>query len=297
MVYLNEDPKAWIVLEEVDSTNSFLMREELPSGSVCLAHNQTKGRGRLNRKWLSYKGSSFLFSGLICTQTSMEELRYLPLLTGAAVLRALRIYIQDKGPILPLETQHLSFHFKWPNDIYLGSSKKILGKLCGILVESKTMGPPSKGDRHLTRIVIGVGLNWSHNKKMEALSKNMDTTSISGELDSFRPASLFHKPPTYHEGGQEVTLGPSSFAPHLLRCLNEGLRQWQAHERTFIEEIQENFYLRDQLLVYEGLVHRVQGLGNDGGLILEELNRGQQRILYSAEKDLELLDHGRWDKK
>ena len=54
----------FVYVEEVDSTNKFLLqtKEYQENGTVLLAENQTDGRGRLNRTWLSNKEQNLTFS-------------------------------------------------------------------------------------------------------------------------------------------------------------------------------------------------------------------------------------------
>ena len=57
MIALEPNAEKWIRLESVDSTNSFLLREDLPSGTIVIADRQTQGRGRHGRQWVSPEGS------------------------------------------------------------------------------------------------------------------------------------------------------------------------------------------------------------------------------------------------
>ena len=80
------------VLAVVDSTNSWLMqraRDGAPSGSVCLAEQQTAGRGRLGRAWLSPFGANVYLSLLWRYPLAPAQLGGLSLAAGVAVARAL----------------------------------------------------------------------------------------------------------------------------------------------------------------------------------------------------------------
>ena len=292
LTYLNENPKQWIILDEVSSTNTFLLEGSFPPGTVCLAHHQTAGRGRRKRKWLSSKGHSFLFSGLLCsTNHDTEQLRYLPLLTGAAVLAALQSYIETHAKVLPPQIKKLQFCFKWPNDICLryssstGSQK--LGKLCGILVESKIQTEKKdilSSSSLSNRIVLGVGLNWTEDKTAqnslaESANKSNQTTPIA--LFSTKLKTTIDKKPSL--------ITPLSFTSYLLKALNKRLQQWQAKEYSFVQEIQQYFCLQNYLLRYQNHVYKAQGLAKDGGLILEEIANGSNKVLYSSEEEFELL--------
>lgn len=133
------DPTRWIRLAEVDSTNSYAMREHLPSGSVVIADLQTKGRGRMGRSWQSEPGS-LIFTGVIsfnASEIADERLPLFAILAGTAVLRAL----ETASPG--------TYRIKEPNDIILLSPEP--GKVAGILVESEIAGE--------RRVFVGIGVN------------------------------------------------------------------------------------------------------------------------------------------
>ncbi len=127
------------VLETVDSTNAYLLSRRLADsrrGAVCLAEQQTAGRGRRGRAWVSPFGTNIYLSLLWRFDTPPMSLSGLSLAAGVAVARALA----DVG----LGEVAL----KWPNDVQWGGRK-----LAGILLElnGEADGP--------TYAVIGVGVN------------------------------------------------------------------------------------------------------------------------------------------
>lgn len=128
------------VHDQIDSTNSHLvaLTHEIPeaSGVVCLAEQQTSGKGRRGRQWVSPFGSNIYCSILWRFQEGPGSLSGLSLAVGVAVMRALKAHHID------------GVGLKWPNDIYWQQKK-----LGGILVEvsGETSGPCSA--------VIGLGLN------------------------------------------------------------------------------------------------------------------------------------------
>jgi birA, biotin-[acetyl-CoA-carboxylase] ligase region len=105
--------------------------------SLVIADEQTRGRGRFDRRWVTRPGASLAFS-LILTP-SPAELPLLPLfapLCGLAIWQALK----DRYGI-PTE-------IKWPNDILLHRRK-----CSGILVEAAWNGS------RLQAVVLGIGIN------------------------------------------------------------------------------------------------------------------------------------------
>ncbi|MCE9599952.1 MAG: biotin--[acetyl-CoA-carboxylase] ligase [Spirochaetia bacterium] len=141
---LEPDPEKWLRLQRVDSTNSYGLREALPSGSVIVADVQTSGRGRHGRSWVSLEDSLILTGVLIFSADLVadERLSYLPILAGVAVLRA----AQAASP-------HSEFRIKEPNDVLVIRNGHP-GKVAGILVESEIRGDSRK-------VVVGVGVNGS----------------------------------------------------------------------------------------------------------------------------------------
>ncbi|MCI9547445.1 MAG: biotin--[acetyl-CoA-carboxylase] ligase [Lachnospiraceae bacterium] len=125
--------------ETVDSTNDFLKclaRQGARHGTVVLAKEQTGGKGRMGRRWVTPKGSSVAMSCLLRPQFGPEKASMLTLLMGLSVAQAcMRLY--------PLEAW-----IKWPNDIVVSGKK-----LCGILTEMEA--EPGR----IEFVVIGVGIN------------------------------------------------------------------------------------------------------------------------------------------
>ncbi len=137
------------VLERCDSTNAVLLaRAEAgaASGSVVLTGEQTAGRGRRGRTWISAPGDSLTFS-LLWRFAPGTAPAGLSLAVGVGVARALEKVGAGgmQRPVGAAAAQDL-IRLKWPNDIHRAGKK-----LGGILVE---LVP---GASHAA--VIGIGLN------------------------------------------------------------------------------------------------------------------------------------------
>jgi BirA family transcriptional regulator, biotin operon repressor / biotin---[acetyl-CoA-carboxylase] ligase len=104
--------------------------------SLVIADEQTAGRGRLDRKWFTPKGTALALS-LILRPTGAEK----PFLTRVVGLAALAV--ADS-----LRTRGLVSQIKWPNDVLLNGHK-----VAGILVESVWSG------EEVDYLVIGIGMN------------------------------------------------------------------------------------------------------------------------------------------
>ena len=101
--------------QRIGSTNSWLMEQAAAgaaSGSVCLAEQQTEGRGRRGRTWASPFGANIYLSLLWRFSQAPAQLSGLSLAAGLAVLRALqRQGVQGPG-------------LKWPNDLLWNGRRK-----------------------------------------------------------------------------------------------------------------------------------------------------------------------------
>lgn len=127
------------MMAEIDSTNEALKRRATESdihGLCLIAEQQTAGRGRLGKCWISPPESNLYLSLGWCLETDPAELGGLSLAIGAAIADNL-----ESGFDVPVQ-------LKWPNDMYLGGLK------CGgILVELIHSGEDG------CHVVVGVGLN------------------------------------------------------------------------------------------------------------------------------------------
>ena len=125
------------LLDEVASTNTYLMQQKDAAHATCVAaHVQTNGKGRRGRTWVSQLGASLTFSLLWRFQCGAAALSGLSLAVGVALIRALNsLGVNDA-------------QLKWPNDVLVDGKK-----LAGILIELQgDLEGPSAA-------VIGVGVN------------------------------------------------------------------------------------------------------------------------------------------
>jgi len=131
-----------IILDEVNSTNTYLMQQKnVPHATCVAAHIQTNGKGRRGRTWVSQLGASLTFSLAWRFQCGAAALSGLSLAVGVAVIRALSSLGVNQAQL------------KWPNDILLNTQK-----LAGILIELQgDLDGPSTA-------VIGIGINLNLSK-------------------------------------------------------------------------------------------------------------------------------------
>ena len=150
------------VFRETTSTNDIvdkLARDGVKEGVVVFAESQTKGRGRLGRKWLSPAKKGLWFSILLRPQLRPPETTRLTVASATALRRAIQSHTGLQAEI------------KWPNDILIGGRK-----VAGILTELS-----AELDR-VKYVILGIGVdvNLSHAELPPELRKI--ATSIKAEL-------------------------------------------------------------------------------------------------------------------
>ncbi len=134
--------KNYIFFHTVNSTNTYAKENDLPDGTVILAENQTAGRGRKGRKWISTEGKGLYFSIVLKKDISPADLLVYSLLFPVAVRKAI------------VQKIDLPIQIKWPNDLYLNGKK-----LAGFLIETEIEGNSA------TKIVAGIGININQTEK------------------------------------------------------------------------------------------------------------------------------------
>ena len=125
---------------------------------------QIKGRGRINRKWISKKGD-LTCSYLINKDFKINEIGKINIWFSIVLLSLLKRKFPKK-----------KFKIKWPNDIYLNNKK-----LAGVLIETNIVKNKIKS------LIIGLGVNFVSSPK------NLDykTISVSSFSKDVNPISFF----------------------------------------------------------------------------------------------------------
>lgn len=123
--------------ESTDTTMEVARREATagaPEGAIAVAEEQTAGRGRMGRSWVSPPGVNLYFTLIV--RPTLEQLRYLAVIAPLAVCQA----IEETTGLLP--------RIKWPNDVVIGDKK-----VCGVLTQSEI------ADDVVLYALIGPGIN------------------------------------------------------------------------------------------------------------------------------------------
>jgi len=158
--------------ETIDSTQDFaleLASRHYENGSLIISQKQTKGRGRLNRKWISPKGGIWL-SILLKPNFEIVRVSLFPMMTSLALSIAIEKILKLKPKL------------KWPNDVTI-NNKKVAGILVDASVESN----------QIDYIVIGVGINFKIKPKAIAKlinSKYNRVTTLVNQNQNIDPVSF-----------------------------------------------------------------------------------------------------------
>jgi BirA family biotin operon repressor/biotin-[acetyl-CoA-carboxylase] ligase len=150
------------VFRETTSTSDVvekLARDGVAEGAVVFAESQTRGRGRLGRRWLSPAGAGLWLSVLLRPTCRPNEMTRLTIAAAVAVARAVR------------EQTGLDPEVKWPNDLLLRGRK-----FAGILTELS-----GEQDR-VRHAVLGIGVDVNLTAANLPADLRRQTTSLRLEL-------------------------------------------------------------------------------------------------------------------
>jgi BirA family biotin operon repressor/biotin-[acetyl-CoA-carboxylase] ligase len=148
-------------LRTVGSTNDYallLAAEGAPHGTLVVAEEQTEGRGRLRREWISYPNRGIYLSILL---RNPLPVRVAPQSTYIGSLALVKMLREEFG---------LAASIKWPNDVLINGRKA-----AGILTETQS-------DQDYSRFsVMGIGINVNHKREDMAGHFRYPATSIAIE--------------------------------------------------------------------------------------------------------------------
>ncbi|MCT4686468.1 biotin--[acetyl-CoA-carboxylase] ligase [Vallitalea sp.] len=149
-----------INFDKLDSTNQQakkLALEGASNGTVIIAEEQTAGKGRRGKMWVSPPGTGIWMSVVLRPSVMPENASMLTLVAGLAVCKAVR------------EITNLEASIKWPNDIVVNGKK-----ICGLLTEMN-----SEID-FINFVVVGIGINVNIEKFPPELDNIATSLMIEG---------------------------------------------------------------------------------------------------------------------
>lgn len=239
------------ILDQITSTNDILLGLTATAPfQVVLAEQQTAGRGRHQRHWVSPYGHNIYCSVRWNTDKDPTELSGLSLVIAVAITRALKAYgISDQ-----------SIGLKWPNDVQIAGAK-----LAGTLIELKAESHSA------TSAIIGIGIN-TYLSQQDADSIDQAWTALDHITD--QPIDRNHL----------AALLINDIICALNQFYSDGLApfliDWAAHD-TYLDQ---PVTLTNGKLKLHGIY---QGVTSKGELILMD-NSKQHHHIVSGEMSLRL---------
>ena len=168
-------PGGWPIRDvgAVGSTNEeakHLATAGCPDRTVVWASEQTSGRGRHGRTWVSPPGNLYA-SCILEVGRSPAERPQVGLVAALAIVDTVSGILPETIPTLAL---------KWPNDVLVGGSK-----VSGILVENI--------DGNENRVILGMGINVvSHPDAVDRPSTALNRVGYKGTIEELLHTLLRH---------------------------------------------------------------------------------------------------------
>jgi len=238
------------IFDQTDSTNiqaRQLAEKGSPHGSIVIAENQIRGRGRKNRQWFSKPETAIMMSLIIRPPLPPENAPRITLAAAVAAARALK------------KTADIPVRIKWPNDI-LVSRKKLAGISTGM----------STNMDEVHYVILGIGLNVA--VKKTDFPEEICDIATSVLMESGRMVSrtrIIRAFLTEFEACYD-SLYNKDFGPVL--------DEWNAFAGIIGREI-------SVALTGSTLTGRVQGIDSNGTLIIKDQN-GEIKHVFSGDVSL-----------
>lgn len=204
--------------------------------SLVIANEQTKGRGRFDRHWVTRPGSSLAFTLILKPKPNEKEM--IPLfspLCGIAVREAVEKCLGTTVEI------------KWPNDVLINRKK-----FCGILVEASWI------ESELAGIVLGIGINISRDSVPPMEFQQFPATSLENETSLSINRFEILQNVLLSLDQWRVKLGTSEF-----------METWENH-LAFVDE-----QVRIEHSEKPSIIGKMKGINPQGNLVLV-LDGGQE---------------------
>lgn len=154
-------------LASTNTTALKLAQSGAPEWTVIAAAEQTAGRGRFQRQWISPSGSGLWFSVILRPGIESQFLNLVTLHAALVVRDFLSKLLQENTSAV-----HHLLQVKWPNDILLNKKK-----IAGLLFESSVVS------QKVSYMVAGIGVNILQSRsdfppelQKSAISLNMVVT-------------------------------------------------------------------------------------------------------------------------
>ena len=246
--YLKEGilPGRIVVLPVVDSTNEEAKRayeRGCPDRSLFVSDQQTAGKGRRGREWISPKGQDVFFSFLLKPDLPPECASMLTLIAAIAGVKALECQAAEE------------YRIKWPNDIVLHGKK-----ICGILTEMSA-------DMDSVHFIIpGIGFNLNR-REMDPSIQEMASSVFLETGKIIDRARFVADYVSEFMDRYDVFLKAQNLAPFL-----EDYQQYLVNVGREVKVIRKG----------QELVRTALGINDRGELLLRD-DQGNTEVIFSGE--------------
>lgn len=231
-------------LESTQTLAHQLALDGAKHGTIVVANEQTKARGRVSRKWYSPKGKIIAMSMILRPDILPYLAPQLTLLTATVLANVLDEHCGIKPQI------------KWPNDILINGKK-----VAGILTEMQ-----AEQDKVLY-VIIGIGMNI-----------NQTESEIAEEIRN-RATSLFIETKVEWEIVPIIQKILEQFEKKYDAYLVEGFKDVKETWENYGFKINERLKIKTAKETFEAIF---RGIGEDGALLAEKSDGTVEKI-YSAE--------------
>ena len=206
-------------------------------GTVIVSEHQTKGRGRMGRRWISPRGGIWL-SIILQPKIKSSQITVLPLLSALSVCDVIK------------KMTKLNAKLKWPNDVVIDGRK-----VSGILLDVST-----EADK-IDFVVIGIGVNV--NIDIEKIDSDIaksagfyDITSLQNELHG-KEIEIF----------EFIRLLLENIERYVFRLENEGAGEIIKKYKKISDTLGKEVIVKQSNKILQGVA--VDMDENDGFLLIE----------------------------
>jgi BirA family biotin operon repressor/biotin-[acetyl-CoA-carboxylase] ligase len=232
--------------KKVESTNDVaknLAEEGAEEGTIVIAEQQTRGKARHGKPWLSPEGGVWM-TMVLHPQVAPSKAPLLTLVTGVAVAKTIDDAFQ------------IDIGIKWPNDILIGDRK-----VCGILTEAKS------DSGKLEYVVVGIGIDLNVDVDKFPADLRTGATSLKNEMDKELEGAILVQ--------KFLKIFEELYEDFKNDKFPEILSEWRKMSKT----IGKNVEVRKTGRIVRG---EAVGINKDGKLILE-LEDGTLRKIMAGE--------------
>ncbi len=225
--------------------NSFGKEEGfLAEGTILIAEEQTAGRGRLDRIWISPRGKGLWFSAYLLPDIPPEKSFLITFLGAVAVAEAVNHLFELKSMI------------KWPNDVLVKGRK-----YCGILTDTRV------SEEKIQLAILGIGMNL--NQTVREITESYGPIATSLRI-------ILHRTVDPAQVLTAVLLQLDKYYAYLKEGQWEKIiEKWKEYATFLGSKI--TIVADDE--PFDGIARDI----DDKGGIIIELEDGEERVFYSGD--------------